>query len=195
MADGIRVLLIGGTSHVGKSTLARQLAETLGWQTLCTDQFARHPGRPWRGDGSELPEDVVDYYAGMTADEQVQSVLQHYDQNVWPIADAFIRSRLNNPYDLNLILEGSALLPDRVLAAGYVRVKSAWLTEPDSTISRRIEAASDRNQRTAEEIRLIDAFLGRSLALGAGFRSAAARNDQMLVDGVHALEILLNLCQ
>ena len=42
----IKLILIGGTSHTGKSTLARQLAEELGWNYLSTDQLARHPGRP-----------------------------------------------------------------------------------------------------------------------------------------------------
>ncbi len=60
MASEIKVLLIGGTSHVGKSTLAARLASSLGWSTRSTDQLARHPGRPWRDDASPLPADVVE---------------------------------------------------------------------------------------------------------------------------------------
>ena len=42
----IRVLLIGGPSHTGKSTLAETLAAELGWNHVSTDSMARHPGRP-----------------------------------------------------------------------------------------------------------------------------------------------------
>jgi 2-phosphoglycerate kinase len=43
-----RVVLIGGTSNVGKSTVAQAVAERLGFEYLSTDELARHPGRPWR---------------------------------------------------------------------------------------------------------------------------------------------------
>ncbi len=39
-------ILIGGTSHAGKSTLAQSLAAKLGWNYLSTDKLARHPGKP-----------------------------------------------------------------------------------------------------------------------------------------------------
>ena len=43
----VAVVLIGGTSHVGKSTVARALATSLGFRHVSTDRLARHPGRPW----------------------------------------------------------------------------------------------------------------------------------------------------
>jgi 2-phosphoglycerate kinase len=42
----VRVLLIGGTSNVGKSTVAQAVAKKLGFEVLSTDKLARHPGRP-----------------------------------------------------------------------------------------------------------------------------------------------------
>ena len=41
----LRVILIGGSSHVGKSTLAQSLASKLGWRYISTDSLARHPGQ------------------------------------------------------------------------------------------------------------------------------------------------------
>lgn len=38
-------ILIGGSSHVGKSTLSKQLAAALGIELISTDDLARHPGR------------------------------------------------------------------------------------------------------------------------------------------------------
>ncbi|MEL7245323.1 MAG: 2-phosphoglycerate kinase, partial [Cyanobacteria bacterium J06573_2] len=45
--DKTRIILIGGSSHVGKSTLAQSLANKLNWNYISTDKLARHPGRPW----------------------------------------------------------------------------------------------------------------------------------------------------
>ena len=50
----VAVLVIGGTSHTGKSTLGHSLASDLGWRHLSNDAIARHPGRPFRGD-SKVP--------------------------------------------------------------------------------------------------------------------------------------------
>ena len=47
MDEDTRVILIGGSSHTGKSTAAREIAGRLGWSHLSTDSLARHPGRPW----------------------------------------------------------------------------------------------------------------------------------------------------
>ena len=44
----VNVVLIGGSSHAGKSTVSESLAATLGWEHLSTDRQAAHPGRPWR---------------------------------------------------------------------------------------------------------------------------------------------------
>ena len=46
--SNLRVVLIGGSSHVGKSTLSEALAARMGWERLSTDSLALHPGRPWK---------------------------------------------------------------------------------------------------------------------------------------------------
>lgn len=55
-------ILVGGSSHVGKSTFARTLASTRGWELISTDDLGRHPGRPWP---SVRPQ-VAEYYASLT---------------------------------------------------------------------------------------------------------------------------------
>jgi hypothetical protein len=42
--DGTRVVLIGGTSHVGKSMVARVVATERGFECRSTDKLAKHPG-------------------------------------------------------------------------------------------------------------------------------------------------------
>jgi hypothetical protein len=85
-----RVLLIGGTSHAGKSTLAQAIAERLGWQYRSTDKLARHPGRPWAPEGGAVPDHVADHYRSLSVDELLADVLCHYAGNVWPLARALI---------------------------------------------------------------------------------------------------------
>lgn len=179
---GIRVLVIGGTSLVGKSTLARRLAVELGWEHWSTDQLARHPGRPWRDYGSAVPADVSEHYANLTADELTEAVLDHYRDNVWPIAEALVHCRINNPYDTQLILEGSALLPDLAAAAGFENVAAVWITASDDLLTQRIHRMSRHPHKAPPERELIDAFLDRAIGLDSYIRETAEEHDQQTVD-------------
>ncbi len=173
-----KVILLGGTSHTGKSTLARRLADALGWRLISTDQLARHPGRPWRSDGQALPDDVVAYYGERPLENQLDSVLKHYRSNVWPIADAIVRSHLNNPYDPGLVFEGSAILPEAVTAAGYAGVTAFWLSAPEAVIAERIAIESELRTSPESARRLIEAFTARALACNQVIMEGAARTGQ-----------------
>ena len=160
----MKVLMIGGTSHVGKSTLSRRLADDVGWNYLSTDQLSRHPGRPWRDPGEELPAGVVEHYSTLTTRELTTSVLTHYSTNVWPIVRAVISTRLNNPFDLGLVLEGSAILPELASSIAQTDVHSVWLAASETLIRERVHANSTYPQRSKDARKLIDAFLGRTIA-------------------------------
>ena len=162
----MKVLLIGGTSHTGKSTLCRRLAEDIGWNSLSTDQLSRHPGRPWRdvGEDEHLPADVVDHYSNLPTEALTTSVLTHYQENVWPIVRAIVRTRLNNPFDLGLVLEGSAILPELANLIVGEEVHSVWLAAPEPQLRERVHASAAYPQRNAGTRKLIDAFLERTIA-------------------------------
>ena len=183
---GIKLVLVGGTSHVGKSTLSQRLAGELGWNYLSTDQLARHPGRPWKVGDRDVPDDVVEHYASLSVAELVDSVLEHYRSNVWPIVDAIVHSRLNNPFDLGLVLEGSAILPEQVAEADYPRLRAVWLTAPDQLIRERIRQNSDYEQGTLTERRLIDTFIKRSVAIDGGLKDSVERHGQRILDASSA---------
>jgi hypothetical protein len=76
-----RLLLIGGASHVGKSTLAQSLATYLAWDYCSTDKLARHPGRPWQVNIQDIPKHVADHYQFLSANELLDDVLLHYRKN------------------------------------------------------------------------------------------------------------------
>ena len=160
-----KVVMIGGTSHAGKTTLARDLATRLGADLISTDTLSRHPGRPWRDDDN-LSEDVVAYFSQRSDDARaarrsffLDDVWHHYANRVWPIAAAIVRCRLDNPYDRPLVLEGSAILP----FARLPRVETRFLKIDAESLRSRLYRSSDYANRRAAQRSLIDTFLERSL--------------------------------
>ena len=157
------MVLIGGTSHVGKSTTARRLAERLGWAYASTDKLARHPGRPWASTLFTPPPHVAEHYLSLGPDELMASVLAHYRDTVWPLALELVRRHADDSAAERLVLEGSALWPPLVAGLGRPGVSAVWMTASDDLIERRILAESGHSGADGRGRRAIDAFLGRSL--------------------------------
>jgi 2-phosphoglycerate kinase len=158
-----KVILVGGTSHAGKSTLAAALAGALGYKTLSTDQLARHPGRPWLPPPQEVPPHVRDHYATHDVDELMASVCGHYS-SMQPLIRSVIEAALEDRTGAGLVLEGSALLPLFVSKLRSPAVGAVCLVANDDLLQARILAASGYEQRLPAERLLIDRFVGRTLA-------------------------------
>lgn len=157
MPGVMAVLLIGGSSHVGKSTLAQHLARRLGCSCVCTDYLARHPGRPWRTAPEVVPPHVAEYYLDLGLDEQMASVLAHY-RSLRPRIEALIAGGGEG-----LVLEGSALLPDTDWPTGP-DISGLWITSGDDLMAGRIRSESGHAAGDARQQRMIDAFIARTLA-------------------------------
>jgi shikimate kinase len=157
----VRALLIGGTSHVGKSTLAQALASTLGWRLISTDRLARHPGRPWATSSGPFPEHLAAHYLSLSVEELTGEQLRHYEQ-LWPRIEALVTEHTPGPGTGGLILEGSGVLPERVAALKTPGVAAVWLTANTAVLRDRIYSASQFGERTAEEKIMVDKFLGRT---------------------------------
>jgi 2-phosphoglycerate kinase len=171
----VRVVLIGGTSNVGKSTVARALAERLGFECLTTDGLARHPGRPWRTPEWEVPTHVAEHYGSLTVDELITSVLAHYDR-LWPRIEELITTHAIEGRGTGLVLEGSALWPVRVARLQVPRTAAVWLTTDDAAVRARVHAAGRYEAATEAERRLMDKFLART-----------ARYQTLMIDAVDRL--------
>jgi 2-phosphoglycerate kinase len=157
----VAVVLIGGTSHVGKSTVAAALADVLGWRYVSTDRLARHPGRPWTTDRPHVRE----HYATLAVAELTAAQLAHYER-MWPLVEELVRDALA-PGRAGLVLEGSGIWPDRVLGLLADRVAAVWLTSDDRTLRDRVTRTSRLDERTPAERRAIEKFLGRTLGYQA----------------------------
>ena len=162
--SAVRVVLIGGTSHVGKSTVAELVAGRLGWEHLSTDGLARHPGRPWRTPGWEVPPHVAEHYRSLPVEELTASVLAHYAR-LWPRIEELITARTSpaKATGPGLVLEGSALWPDRVATLPAASIAAVWLTADEAPLRARMRRGSRYDRASADERRLVDAFLARTL--------------------------------
>lgn len=180
---GVRVVLIGGTSHVGKSTVAQVVAERLGFECLSTDGLARHPGRPWRTPEWEVPAHVAEHYGSLPADELISSVLDHYGR-LWPRIQELITACAAGPHArAGLVLEGSALWPDCVARLKVPRTAAVWLTAEDAVVRARMCEASRYEEATSEERHLINKFLARTLRYQALMQDAV---DRLGLDHIEA---------
>ena len=161
MLNEYKLLLIGGSSHLGKSTLAQSLASHLRWNYCSTDKLARHPGRPWQAK-SEIPKHVADHYQLLSADELIEDVLHHYRKNVWPLIEDIVTSHTTDTLSENMVMEGSALLPELVITLNFDNISTIWLTSSNEFLRRRIYTASQYEIKSPYEKMLVDKFLERN---------------------------------
>jgi shikimate kinase len=193
----IRVLLIGGTSHVGKSTLAQALAAKLGGEHVSTDSLARHPGRPWATSSGPFPEHLRTHYLSLSVDELTTEQLHHY-QRLWPRIGAMAAARATDSGARRLVLEGSGVLPQR--AAALKSAAAVWLTASADVLRDRIYSASRFDELAPEEKVIVEKFLGRtkqydqlmlsavtSLGLTSIDTSAAPATEELMEQCLHAI--------
>jgi len=161
MIEDTRVFLIGGPSHAGKSTVANRMASKLGWSHISTDSLARHPGRPWKNEFREVPAQVADHYKTLSASELVTDVIRHYD-SMWPIIEALVQKHAGDPSTCRVVIEGSALLPERIASMPGDKTAAIWLTADGKLLCDRIKASSRYDGLSADERLLVEKFVARN---------------------------------
>lgn len=159
-------ILIGGTSHVGKSTLGATLARILNTEVISTDALARHPGRPW----PKTRVHVAEFYAQLSGDSIYSFLLNHH-QNMWTHLKGLIETSMNT--ESALILEGSALRPEYLADFVGTKAECLCLWAPDALITQRIYANSDYARLAPDQRKLVNAFLQRSLKDNVAIRESA----------------------
>lgn len=163
----MKIILIGGSSHAGKSTVARALADRLGadqlgWDCISTDSLARHPGRPWKTPPERVPPHVADHYGSLSTEELLADVLRHYE-SLWPRIRELIQQRASDETPGGLVLEGSAIWPGYAKTLDMDGVHAIWLTASHETFRARILAESGFEKKDASAQLLITKFLERTL--------------------------------
>lgn len=168
-------ILISGTSHVGKSTLAEKLSERLGWAGMSTDKLGRHPGRPWLA----IPAPVAEFYSRLTP-ETIHWFLKVHHENMWRSIGPMIEAERDagRPF----VMEGAALRPEYIAPLVSDRIFGVLLHADDAFLCNRMHAAAGYAQRGAAERSLIDAFIDRSLRENAALYGAAQETGLRIVD-------------
>jgi len=191
-----RVILVGGSSHVGKSTLAQSLALQLGWNFRSTDKLARHPGRPWQANPKQVPKHVADHYLTLSADDLITDVLRHYRDNVWPIVENTVTSHATDLSADKLVMEGSAILPELVVTLSFDCVAAIWLTASNELFEQRIYNASQYETKSPREKKMIDKFLERTRLYNERMMDAVHRLGLVSIDveDVSTLDELTDNC-
>lgn len=172
----MRGLLIGGTSHCGKSTLARQVGDALGLPVQSTDGLARHPGRPWL----DIPAPVAEFYQSLS-EETIYWFLRVHHTNMWPLLAREIAQQLREPG--GFVMEGSALRPESMAGLGPDDLLVLCLHADADFLVERIRQESDYATREPGQRQLIDAFISRSLRDNDEIIAAAREHRIWLVDG------------
>ena len=193
----MRVILIGGTSHAGKSTLGLSLAERLAWDYLATDSLARHPGRPWKNQNQDtVKKHVAQHYRNLSAQSLLEDVLLHYRKNVFPQVKAIVSQRITDAQQKCLVIEGSALLPE--LAADLVEenlVGVIYLMASQKYFRDHIFSASNFYSLGEDDQLLIQKFLARTILYDQIIREQSSKLDLTCMDtDSFSPEALLEQC-
>ena len=178
----LKVILIGGSSHVGKSAVSESLAAKLGWAHVSTDNLARHPGRPWKPAPEKVEDRVAEHYLRLPVDELIEDALRHYRVNVWPKVEAMVVSHSYESSTTGLVLEGSALWPELVTSLDLDKIAALWLTASEEVIRQRIHDGSLYRSKSPRERKMINKFLQRTLTYNARMVEAVIENGFVLVD-------------
>ncbi|MFK0273314.1 AAA family ATPase [Ensifer sp. NPDC090286] len=168
-------ILIGGTSHVGKSTLAGTLARSLGRELISTDALGRHPGRPW----PSLRPEVAEYYASLT-DETIHWFLKVHHENMWPRIRQIVDSHRERGQPF--VLEGAALRPEYVATLEPGSIIALFLHANDEFLRRRMIDEARRDEAYDEKAAIIEKFIERSLRENREMLEAARTADIRCVD-------------
>ncbi|SER96595.1 hypothetical protein [Rhizobium sp. NFR03] len=184
-----RGIFIAGSSHMGKSSLAKRLGKNTGWRVISTDDLGRHPGRPW----PDVKPQVAEFYTSLSV-ETLHWFLKVHHENMWPRLLQIIewQETVEEPF----IMEGTALRPEYLSTLDTARYRTVFLYAPDAVLRRRVEDASDRRNATTQQQKIVDRFIERSILdnqnLEAGFTALGLTStnteDAATVDTL-ALEI------
>lgn len=175
MPSPLRGILIGGTSHVGKSTLAERLAVRLRWEAMSTDKLGRHPGRPWVA----IPAPVAEFYERLTP-ETIHWFLKVHHENMWrqirPMID------VERGAGRRFVLEGAALRPEYIAPLLSDEMAGVLLHADDEFLLARMRAEAGYGGREPAERLIIDAFIDRSLRENTALAAAARELGVRMVD-------------
>jgi 2-phosphoglycerate kinase len=172
-------VLIAGSSHTGKTTLAQQVGQALGWTLLSTDKLARHPGRPW----PDIPQPVAEYYARLSAETIYWFLRVHHENMRSGILQKIDEARNSRT---SMVFEGSALRPEYVAARMSAQTIGVCLYADEVFLQDRMRSASQYSSCDQDQRMTIDKFIDRSSQDNFEIHSSAKACGLICVDASDA---------
>lgn len=173
---GISSVLISGTSHTGKSTLASSICEASGWAILSTDRLGRHPGRPW----PTVRPHVAEFFASLS-DETIYQLLLHHHENMWPLIERLLLDHRWS--EKPLVLEGSALRPEYLKDLASKETAMICLYSDHDFLRDRMQRQSGFDRLDERHRGIVRKFIQRSLH--DNDRNLAAAREH----GLHCIDV------
>ena len=153
-----KVILIGGSPMVGKSTVAALVASNLMFPCVSTDDI----GEALQTVSDINPmgsRDYLDYYAQSDTQRLIDDMIEYHQKLEPAIARLIdIHSDWGNP----LIMEGWALYPEPVGRINNEHVFSVWLIAEDGLLRKRMAMKKSFWQDAREPEKVIENYLYRS---------------------------------
>jgi 2-phosphoglycerate kinase len=159
-----KVVLIGGPPSVGKSAVARCIAARYQYNCIPTDDIGKavravttvqtHPALHAFEDTN-----YQEYFTATSVDTLITHARRSHEI-IWPALEMIIRT--HSTWGDPLVLEGYALWPEWVMAAGFTSTGAVWLTCDDDLLEARICSQVSFYQGASDEQALIANFLQRS---------------------------------
>lgn len=188
-----KIVLIGGPSHAGKSTLCDALGALPGWSKQSTDMLGSHPGRPWKPAGERVRPHVVEHYLSLSPDELLADILG-FQRRMWPTIERIIEDQHRAPGGaLNLAFQGSALLPEYTGGLASDRVTPLCLSASPEFLEARIRRNSSYAALSGTARTLVDKFMARNRLMNDLYVRMARENGVRVIDvgiGVSVRELV-----
>jgi hypothetical protein len=161
---------------VGKSAVARCIAARYEYGCISIDDLAKAVGSAYSAlTGHKLdPMDGMDWREYFTT-TPVDLLLEHdaaSQVRIWPAIDKIVRTHAS--WDDPLVMEGYALWPEQVRAAGFTATGAVWLTGNEALLESRIRSDPGFYRGAADEEALIRNFLRRSARYNERMLASAA---------------------
>jgi 8-oxo-dGTP pyrophosphatase MutT (NUDIX family) len=171
-----KVIYLGGTPMLGKTTAARILASRLGYSSISTDDIGVAVGAVTKRDRPEI--DHREYYIVNSLEDLIQDINAGHEHK-WPATRAVIRR--HEAWDYPLVIEGYALRPSYVHSLTG-DISGVFLVADEALIEKRVRA-SDFSEGASDVELMIERYCARSFWYNAMLREEVARL------GLKALEI------
>ena len=159
-----KIVLIGGVSGAGKTTLGRALAKKLDAISLTADDLAlaaravttpeTHP---------DLHRMNIPNAANYFTDSTVQKLIDDAEaqhEAVWPAIERVIQVRSKEKH--SMVIDGWFMHPSWVAALDHPNVHSFWLVAERHVLYQREQTLSHMLGKSSDHDRMLHIFLGRS---------------------------------